>query len=152
MMDKIYRTLPEAMIPLMNSKGLTYNPAKFHERNESIDASFGCLTGYADLEEDDPGYPVKHETKYLHSILHAPKEIQQSLLLHPLIQIFIDIKWKKIQQLTWITIIFQVSLACSLRLASLPYFELLPTFSQTQPHLHIMHLTALSACLIIPQN
>jgi len=40
MMEKIYSTLPEAMVPLMN-QSLRYNPAKFHERNESIDVEFG---------------------------------------------------------------------------------------------------------------
>lgn len=42
MMEKIYKTLPEAMVPLMNH-GVTYNPAKFHERNESIDVEFGYV-------------------------------------------------------------------------------------------------------------
>jgi hypothetical protein len=41
MLEKVYAILPEAMIPLMNSKGITYKPAEFHERNESIEAEFG---------------------------------------------------------------------------------------------------------------
>lgn len=40
LLQKIYSTLPEAMVPLMN-QSLRYNPAKFHERNEAIDAEFG---------------------------------------------------------------------------------------------------------------
>jgi len=41
LLEKIYSILPEAIIPLMDAKGLSYNPALFHERNESIDVHFG---------------------------------------------------------------------------------------------------------------
>ncbi|ODN02306.1 Transient receptor potential channel pyrexia [Orchesella cincta] len=102
MMEKIYSTLPEAMVPLMN-QSLRYNPAKFHERNESIDVEFGTVTGYSDPVMDEP----KPETKFLHHIMYAPKEIQRTVFLHPLVQIFLDLKWKNIRWLTWLAILFQ---------------------------------------------
>ncbi|CAL8072718.1 unnamed protein product [Orchesella dallaii] len=102
MMEKIYSTLPEAMVPLMN-QSLRYNPAKFHERNEAIEVEFGTVTGFSDPVMDEP----KPETKFLHHIMYAPKEIQRTVFLHPLVQIFIDLKWKNIRWLTWIAIMFQ---------------------------------------------
>lgn len=40
--------------------------------------------------------------------MNAPKEIQRTMFLHPLVQIFLDLKWRKVRWLTWIGILFQV--------------------------------------------
>ncbi len=65
---------------------------------------FSTITGYTDPVMDEP----KPETQFLRHIMNAPKEIQRTMFLHPLVQLFLDLKWKKVRWLTWIGILFQV--------------------------------------------
>jgi len=56
----------------------------------------------------DPVAAKQPETKYLERILHAPKKEQKSVLLHPSVQIFLDLKWEKVRWMILMNIAYQV--------------------------------------------
>lgn len=49
------------------------------------------------------------ETKLLYFSLPQTEQKRATVILHPIVQVFLFLKWKKIRPLIWLSILFHVS-------------------------------------------
>lgn len=75
--------------------------------------NFRLIIGYPPtLAEEEKGAPVMEafskETELLSYILQANESKCKQVITHPLVQVFLHFKWKKMHLLYWISVLFHV--------------------------------------------
>lgn len=67
---------------------------------------YRSIVGYPEIEKDRSTYEL--ETKLLAYSLQQSEQKRAAILLHPIVQVFLHLKWKKIRILFWISILYHV--------------------------------------------
>ncbi|CAL8141798.1 unnamed protein product [Orchesella dallaii] len=101
----IYHSVPTAMIPVFNSS-LECKVGDANDQNLILNFDFGSIVGYQD--PDDTSHFFDLETKLLSYCLQQSEQKRTAILLHPVVQTFLHLKWKKIRYLLWLSIFYHV--------------------------------------------
>lgn len=69
--------------------------------------SIRSIVGYPEPDNLDAKFEM--ETKLLSYSLQQSEKKRTAILLHPIVQVFLHLKWKKIRILLWISILYHVN-------------------------------------------
>ncbi|CAL8147270.1 unnamed protein product [Orchesella dallaii] len=102
LLERLYVQAPKALVPIMdtcilNQLGHLYDDMKPKRM------SFSIITGKADKER-------KPCMSNLYHVFNAPKDIQKDIILHPLVEIFVDLQWNKLKKYMIFGLVFQAGI------------------------------------------
>ncbi|CAL8128945.1 unnamed protein product [Orchesella dallaii] len=101
----IYEHFPETIISLLNgptSIQFVEDEDDPSDRRMKVKCNFGVITGI----DNDPR--EVYETNMLSNVFRLDKETRVEILLNPIVQLFIDLKWSKMKKLIYISMAFHI--------------------------------------------
>ncbi|CAL8132940.1 unnamed protein product [Orchesella dallaii] len=111
-LELIYKTVPSTMTAEYDySVSCKKGDLIDNDQNLTLDIDFGAICGIPNPKPGpDSDSPLKFhpETKWLYDCLGLSLKKQQVILMHPVVQLFLHLKWKKIRILLWLSILYHI--------------------------------------------
>ncbi|CAG7709912.1 unnamed protein product [Allacma fusca] len=101
----IYSKVPTAMLSILNTGIRAKEGYEITDENLKLSLDFSSLVGFPEYAEDY----LSRETELLSYALDDSKNSSKEILSHPLVKIFLELKWRKIRFLFWFSMLFHVA-------------------------------------------